>query len=462
MKSLSIRFKFALWAAALVGVTLVMYSGVTLKNLYNEQIASVDLEVTADGKRFAELKPMSAGVEAAAELARFEAWLGYATFDSTGKIQARSNHMSEQLARQALNSEALQTARDGTRTWRIGSFKSEEATFVVGYDLEEVHEIMRDLIVAYALSLPVVVLIAALGGWWVSRRALAPVLELTLAAENVQAGQLDRRVPVPPAKDEIQRLAVVLNAMLGRLEASFDQAKRFAADASHELRTPLTVMRGEIEALVRSSGRSLEDQKRLVSVQEEIDRLHRITENLLLLARLDAGRPQQKLETFDLSMLIEETCDDADLLAAAKGVHIETPKLAPVIITAEPIHVRRALINLLDNAVKFNNAGGRVTCELVDCNGKAVCTIGNTGEGIPTDLRLRLFQRFFRADPSRGNSGGNGLGLSLSREIARAYGGDLELGAKSTGGWTFFVLTFPVANRSGPDISASSPRPLQP
>lgn len=455
MKSLPIRIKFALWAAALVGVALVMYSGVTLKNLYNEQIESVDLEVTADGKRFAELKPMSAGVAAAAELARFEEWLGYATFDSTGKIQARSPHISEQLARQALNSSALQTARDGTRTWRIGSFKSEEATFVVGYDLEEVHEIMRDLIVAYALSLPVVVLIAALGGWWVSRRALAPVLELTLAAENVQAGQLDRRVPVPPAKDEIQRLAVVLNAMLGRLESSFDQAKRFAADASHELRTPLTVMRGEIEALVRSSGRTLEDQKRLVSVQEEIDRLHRITENLLLLARLDAGRPQQKLETFDLRALIEEACEDIELLATAKGVRVETPKLAPVAITAEPIHVRRALINLFDNAVKFNDEGGQVTCELVERNGKAVCIIGNTGEGIHAELRPRLFQRFFRADPSRVNTGGNGLGLSLSREIARAYGGDLELGAQSTGGWTFFVLTFPVANRGAPDSSVS-------
>lgn len=453
MKSLSIRLKFALWAAALVGIALVMYSGATLKNLYDEQLGSVDLELTADGMRFAELRPMSAGMEAAAELARFESWLGYAAFDSAGKLHARSERMPEALARLALSNPKLQTARDGARVWRVGSFKGDAVTFVVGYDLEEVHQIIRDLVVAYALSLPVVVLIAALGGWWVSKRALAPVLELTLAAEKVQAGSLNRRVPVPDAKDEIQRLAVVLNAMLNRLEGSFDQAKRFAADASHELRTPLTVMWAEIDGMVRTPGRSLDDQARLVSIQEEIDRLHRITDNLLLLARFDSGRVPQQLETLDFKILVEEACQDIDLLAAAKGVRVETLELESVVVSVDPIHLRRALLNLLDNAVKFNDVGGRVTCQLVESDGKAVCTVGNTGEGIPVELRPRLFQRFFRADPSRGRSGGNGLGLSLSREIARAYGGDLALAEKSGGEWTYLVLTLPVAR---PDPAKSN------
>jgi len=445
MKALSLQWKFALWAAALVGVSLLIFSGATLKNLYDEQIDAVDLELTADGKRFAELRPLSAGEESAIELARFEPWMGYALFDEAGRLRSRSDRLPEAMARRALTILELHTARDRQKTWRLLSFRSDGATFVVGYDLEDVHGIIRDLVIAYAFSLPVIVIIAALGGLWVSRRALMPVHELTLAAESVQAGSLDRRVPVPVANDEIQRLALVLNAMLGRLEKSFEQARRFAADASHELRTPMTVIRVQMEELIRAPDSPLAHQLKLVSIQEEIDRLQRITENLLLLARLDAGHAALPSLKVNLGALVSEVMEDAELLAAAKGVSMEKGEFAEMEVSADSTHLHRALLNLFDNAVKFNLPEGRVTCRLRVQDGVALCEIGNTGEGIPEAVRPRLFQRFFRADASRGRISGHGLGLSLSREIARAYGGDLQLVDRGEPRWTYFVLSLPLA-----------------
>lgn len=448
MKALSLRWKFALWAAALVGFSLLIFSCATLKNLYDEQLNAVDLELNADGKRFAGLRPLSAGVDAAVDLARFESWLGYAVFDEGGRLHSRSDTLPEAMARLALSSPRLQTARDRAKTWRLGSFRSDGATFVVGYDLAEVHIIIRDLVIAYAFSLPVVVIIAAGGGFWISGRALIPVRDLTVAAESVQAGSLDRRVPVPVAADEIQRLAIVLNAMLERLGKSFEQAQRFAADASHELRTPLTVIRGELEVLIRANDGPRAHQIKLVSMQEEIDRLHRITENLLLLARLDARQTILTSEVTNLGSLVSDVLEDAELLAAAKGVSMKKEEFAEATVNADPTHLRRALLNLFDNAVKFNFPKGCVTCRLRVQNGQVLCEVGNTGEGIPEALRPRLFQRFFRADASRGKIGGHGLGLSLSREIARAYGGDLQFVDRGEPGWTYFELSLPIVSPS--------------
>lgn len=447
MKPLPIRWKFALWAGALVALALVVYSCLTLLNLYNEQLEAVDQELVADGRRFATIQPLAEAERAAAEMARFEQWLAYAFFDESGALRYRGGIAAE-TARAALATDRLTTVREGAKTWRIGAFREGATTCVIAYDLAEVHQIIHGLVVAYALSLPLVVLIAAVGGWWISGRALGPVRELTAAAERVQAASLDQRVPVSPAEDELQRLATVLNAMLARLEKSFEQAQRFAADASHELRTPLTVMRGEIERLLRAAGMPEAHEAKLVSLQEEIDRLQRIAENLLLLARLDAGHAPFQREPLDLGALVHEACEDAELLGAARGIGVEERAATGLAAVGDAAHLRRALLNLLDNAVKFSAPGGTVRCTLAVEGGLARCAIANTGPGVPEALRPRLFERFFRADASRG-TGGHGLGLSLSREIARAHGGDLVLAERSEPGWTEFVLTLPLAGRGG-------------
>lgn len=283
----------------------------------------------------------------------------------------------------------------------------------------------------------------------ISGRALRPLGHLTNAVERVRAERLDDRVQVPAAKDELQRLTLVFNAMLGRLQMSFEQARRFAADASHELRTPLTILRGEVESLMRAPGITPDHQRKLVSIEEEIARLHHITDNLLLLAQFDTGAAQIPVRELEFSSLVAEACEDVEALAEGRQVRIERELAERVRVVGDLSHIRRVVLNLLDNAIKFNVPGGVVRCSLVAAKGKAICRIGNTGPGIQPEMRSRLFERFFRADPSRSDARpGHGLGLSLSREIARALGGDLEVDASVAADWTEFVFSLPLVSKT--------------
>jgi signal transduction histidine kinase len=288
----------------------------------------------------------------------------------------------------------------------------------------------------------VVLVVAALGGWWVAGRALAPLRDLTAAAESIRAVRLDRRVPVAPANDEIRRLADVLNAMLGRLEKSFEHAQRFAADASHELRTPLTIMHGEIERLLRTPNLDRMHEEKLLSLQEEIGRLDRITEHLLLLARFDTGNVAMRREPVDFSALVAGTCEDAELLAEAQAITLTTHVGPGIIVAGDDAHLRRVVLTLLDNAVRYNHVNGKVESTLELRSTGVELRVRNTGPGVPESGRAQLFQRFFRVDPARGR-GGHGLGLSLAREIARAHDGEIELGPNVQEGWTEFILTLP-------------------
>jgi heavy metal sensor kinase len=326
----------------------------------------------------------------------------------------------------------------------VTTLRRGESTIVLAHTLAELNDIMRDLLLGYAVLFPVVLIISALGGWWAAGRALAPLRELTVAAESIRADHLDRRVPVYPANDEIRRLTDVLNAMLARLEQSFQQAQRFAADASHELRTPLTIMHGEIERLLRTPNLERGHEEKLLSLQEEIGRLDRITEQLLLLARFDSGQVTLAREAMDVSGMVETACEDAEMLADAREVELSTSIAAGIRVDGDQAHLRRVILALLDNATLYNAAGGKVHCALERKGGRVELRVRNTGPGIPAAARGQLFQRFFRVDPAR-TRGGHGLGLSLSREIVRAHGGDVELNAAAEAGWTEFVVTLPAA-----------------
>lgn len=444
MTVLPIRWKFALWASALTGMALGAFSIGTFFNLYQEQIEAVDAEIKGEARHFLELQSGDLEQKSTDEIFRYHPWFALVYFDERGRIKFRSDPLPEELARAALTVEGLHTAHAAGKRWRLAAWPRGEEVFVVAYDLQEVYEIVGDLVIGYSLSLPVVLLIAGFGGWWVAGRALRPVSDLTAAAERVQAAKLGQRVPVPAAKDEIQRLAMVLNAMLSRLEGSFMQAQRFAADASHELRTPLTIMGGEVERLLHANGLSLAQETKLVNLQEGIARLDRITEHLLLLARYDAGKAQLKFEHLDLSHLVREVGEDAELLAAANDVRVTMKVGDSFPVMGDAAQLRRLLLNLLQNAAHYNQAGGEIICTLEQKGTRLEVRVANTGPGIPAELRARVFERFFRGDPSREERRGHGLGLSLCREIAHAHGGEVFLDPDVKAGWTEFVVTLPI------------------
>jgi heavy metal sensor kinase len=306
---------------------------------------------------------------------------------------------------------------------------------------KETGELIFDLTSAYAAALSVAVLVAALGVWWITRKALQPLQEVAAAAEQIDAKALSRRLPVPQARDEVGRLVQVLNRSFERLERRFEQATRFSSDASHELKTPLTIMRGEIEAALKAEQDNPEIQSLLESLLAETQRLCDIVEKLLLLSRADAGTLTLTKEILDFSAICHELVEDAEILAKPKRITTEFDISPGVEVLGDESYLRRVLLNLLDNAIKYNVEGGSLSISLTKSDALAVLRIANLGPGIPKEHETRVFERFYRADPSRSSStSGSGLGLSMCREIVAAHGGQMWLDQPGSG-WTAFIVT---------------------
>jgi heavy metal sensor kinase len=306
---------------------------------------------------------------------------------------------------------------------------------------KETGELIFDLTSAYAAALLVAVLVAALGVWWITRKALQPLLEVAAAAEQIDAKALSQRLPESGALDEVGRLVRVLNRSFDRLERSFEQATRFSSDASHELKTPLTIMRGEIESALKAEENNPWIQSLLDDLLGETQRLCDIVEKLLLLSRADAGTLTLTKEILDFSALCNELAEDAEILSRPKRITGEFEISPDVKVLADESYLRRVLLNLLDNAIKYNVEGGSLSISLTKSGRLAVFRVANLGPGIPKEHQARIFERFYRADPSRSSkTTGSGLGLSICREIVAAHGGQMWLDQQELG-WTAFIVT---------------------
>ncbi len=441
------RTKMAVASGMLTAAGVVVFAVGTLINIYGEHIEAADMELASEARHVAQMMALddfSRERIQDAQVVSVQPWVAFAVFEADGSVWRSSGNLPEEVARASVPGDRPVTVRQEQGSWRVRSFVVAGQTVVVSYDLVEVHDIVLELLMAYVLALPLVGLVAGVGGWWVAGRALQPVRALAAAANRIRAQNLADRVPVPIAQDDIANLAQVLNSMLARLEQSLRQSERFAADASHELRTPLTIMRGEIEALLRDERFSQDAERRLVSLQEETDRLERITSNLLLLARLDSCEMHAARDAVDLSDLVGDACDDIGAIASSREVTLQATVGSGIVVEGDEDLLRRLVLNLLDNATKFNVPGGCVQCS-VDFDHQVACLrVANTGPGIAPDMRSRVFERFFRGDTAR-TRGGHGLGLALSREIARTHGGDLVLDDTAGAGWTRFVVHLPVS-----------------
>lgn len=308
---------------------------------------------------------------------------------------------------------------------------------------KELRQSLLELGRGFLVALPGVLLMTAFGGRWIARRALAPVEAITQAAERITARQFDQRLPVPPNRDEIQYLTLVLNGMIDRLESSLSQAQRFSADASHELRTPLTVMRAALEDALSGGHLPAEEQEKLLlDLLDETTQLSAISAKLLLLSRADAGRLDLDLQPANLSKLVREAVEEAEIVASGSGISVEATVPPDLTVTMDAPRLLQVLRNLLENAVKYNHLGGRVRLELLTDSEAVRVRIANTGDSISLEHSAHVFERFYRAEEHRSAVTGHGLGLSISREIALAHGGDVVL-VKSDHGWTTFELRLP-------------------
>lgn len=439
MKPFTLRRKIAVWSAGVTGATLLVFAIGTLISVYLEQIESLDLDLREDA---IEAKAALAAGLTLADLMDEPPSKAFAIIGADGTIrQASHNFPGAENFAQADDGQP-RTVRFQDQSWRVISFPWHADRLWVAGHLSEVRETLFELVMAYLVALPFAAGLAAWGGGFVASRALIPVREAARAAETIGGQDLARRLPRPLVDDEIGHLTTVLNRMLERIERSYRQAERFSADASHELRTPLTIIRGEIDSLMQQPALPPNLEHKLMSLREEIDRLDRITEHLLLLAKFDAGRITVSGQTVDFSALVIEACEDIELLTSAEKlgfVWVITPNLS---VRGDLLLLRRLVLNLLDNAVKHNRSAGNLRCELQPTNGHIALTVTNTGPTIPSADRKRVFERFFHSNLT-GSARGHGLGLSLCLEIARAHQATLALASEQVDDTTTFVAVFP-------------------
>jgi heavy metal sensor kinase len=290
--------------------------------------------------------------------------------------------------------------------------------------------------------LPVVLVIASIGGWWLSRRALQPVDNLTQAARSISLEKLSHRLDVPQTGDELQRLAETWNSMLSRLEESVTRLTRFAADASHELRTPLALIRTTAELAARRD-RSPEDYRQaLLGIVAESARMTALLDDLLLFARVDAGSVELPKSTVDLSALVNQVCSQIQPMAEAKSLSVKfTPAAESMHLTANEPAIRRLVLVLLDNAVKYSKSGGQITVSLHPEATTLNLEISDNGPGIQHDHLPHIFERFYRSpDARQTNPDGSGLGLSLAAAIAQRHNAEINVTSRSESGSTFRVL----------------------
>jgi signal transduction histidine kinase len=343
-------------------------------------------------------------------------------------------------------SEPVRDVRDGSRNiFRFAIVPFQLAgvpmTLEDGVDASAIRKSVARLRTSLLLILPLILIVAVSGGYVLAGRALVPIIGLTADLARIEPRELSRRIDAGATNDEIARLTHAINALLDRLERAANAERRFAADAAHELRTPLTVLRTGLEVALGHRRTPAEYADTLKSALAEVVALCTMADQLLALARLDQEASLER-ERLDLGALLGEVVEAVEPLVQAKQLTLATDAAAGVTVDGNRIHLRRLAINLLDNAIKFTPASGRVEIGVEARNGRAILRVADSGPGIPREDLPRVFDRFFRSKAR--DEPGNGLGLSLCREIVRLHRGRITA-ANRPGGGCEFVVTLPLA-----------------
>jgi two-component system, OmpR family, sensor kinase len=475
----SVRIRLTLWFSLVLACTLLFLSGVVYWIVVSSMKARTDADLGQLADSFLvtfddELKdaPGSSGITGAAEQSMLEHRYRehvFAIVDSSGAILARSaappssNEREQTDAAVLLSSAAFKNfakaAWASNRSFETlhghrGVYRGYAQRFtaqqqpcelVILRSLHAQNEMLEKLRIAFAWLIPLGLVLAASGGYFLAHKTLAPVAAMGAQAGRITSASLHQRLSVQNPADELGRLACSFNSLLDRLDESFDRQRRFIADASHELRTPVAILAGEAEvALSQNSRTSEEYRESLSNLDQEAKRLSRIVEDLFTLTRADSGQYPLSLQNFYLDELVASCVHSARTLALAKNITLSVSSAGELPVCADETLLRRLLLNLIDNAVKYTSRGGCVAIKSTTVPDGFEVSVADTGPGIPEELRPRIFERFFRVDPSRSRAaqdgGGAGLGLSIAKWIAEAHHGRLTLVRSGATGSTFCVF----------------------
>jgi heavy metal sensor kinase len=445
-RSHSVRVRLTLWYVVAMVVVLALYAVVVFAFVNRSISETLNTRLRGDfqwASAMVEQTP-EGGITWYEDISDEEFWLRVWSADGELLYQnveaARSPlPQSRDLALRANESIAevdhpVASVRVLTRRGQIGG---RPVIIQVGRSEAAMREELDQLALILALGLPLAVAVAGFGGYTLARRALEPVERMTERARLITAERLSDRLPVENPDDEMGGLAVVFNETLGRLEASFEQMRRFTADVSHQLRTPLTALRSVGEVGLREHRDDAAYRTIIGSMLEEADRLASLVDRLLTLSRAETRQAKLSTDEFDLHKLAEEVAAHLEVLAEEQGQSIEVEHVGAPHAYADRFVVRQALINLVDNAIKFSPVGGRIRIRVAELSGEAVVDVIDSGSGIEPSSRDRIFDRFYRAADS--NTPGAGLGLSIAKGAVEATGGRLSLAASDIGGSTFRI-----------------------
>jgi heavy metal sensor kinase len=453
----SVRTRLTLWYATVLAVALIVFAllvySAAARSFSDRQDESLRSTAETVASAYIQELEEEKSVAKANEvvLAQMVFPIRYVEVtDPEGHVIARSNKFNARplLISAATLGEARQrrisfASQDGLRLALVplSPDQNKELGFAVVAESQNVIEAsLKSLRRNFYAGVPVILVLASLGGYFLARKSLAPVALMDQQTRSISAGNLSSRLDVPNPRDEVGRLATTINDLLARLDAAFQEQQRFIADSSHELRTPVTVVRTEAEVALEHERDAKEYQASLALIRDEAERLSRIVEDLFILTRQPLESPALMRESVSLDELVRECARAAQVLANRKGLRFDFPSPPEITMKGDDELLKRMVLNLLDNAVKFTPAGGEIRLALSAQNGDALITIADTGVGIPPDDQRRVFDRFYRVDKARSRAlGGAGLGLSIAHWIVEAHQGKLSLESKVGVGSTFTV-----------------------
>ncbi|GCE19075.1 sensor histidine kinase [Dictyobacter kobayashii] len=347
--------------------------------------------------------------------------------------------------------QATVTTIDGQQNARIYSRTINKdgkliAIVQVGQFTGELQDMLHHVAEELLIMGIVVLLFSALGSYWLASRAFAPIHNLIRTARSIKEGDLQQRVPVPAARDEVHFLAVTLNEMIESLDTVFSRQRRFVADASHELRTPVAVIRSTTDVALLHATTQEEYISVLRNVNAEAERLGRLINDLLALARGDEGKTRLEREPVRLDLLADVVAANADTIAEDHHVTIYRAQLQPTTVMGDETRLIQMVMNLLDNAIIYSNAGGSVTLSVTSTAKEAIISIQDTGIGIDQEHLPHIFERFYRVDPARVRDAGgsSGLGLAIVDWTVQAHQGNIRVESQPGQGSTF-IVTLPLA-----------------
>ncbi len=451
---LPVRWRLAAWYFCTLAAILAFVAAGSWLTMRRSLEHALDLGLThqlnglrdyvakSGAARPEELSPRLAPISGLSDLFR--------VYDAAGRLICESTALTNRHVRLAAPRDADSTVRYRSapggfalrlayQRYRLGQHT---ITLEVGDPVRKFETALQESTTDLWIFLPILLALGSLGGFWLSGRALQPVDQLTTDARAITATDLSRRLAVPPARDELRRLSETLNLMLDRIENSFRQVRRFTADASHELRAPVTLIHTAAEFSLRRRRSAEELEASMREILREAQRTARLIDDLLLLARADSDPSAFSPKPMDLVPVLDEVGEQAGVLAAPRGVSVTAPRAPGALrVTGDEASLRRLLLILVDNAVKYTPAGGHLTLDARTEGNEILVAVADSGAGIAEEDLPRVFERFWRASKVRSRElGGAGLGLSIAKEIADRHGARLTVASQLGRGSTFTLI----------------------